>query len=487
MYQEDTDQGERPKIKLLPFQKEIINEVHHGEKPEILFSAGRGNGKTFISAQIVADFIWEKSPYYRKGEEVIVVAGNLSQASILFAELQWLREQENYAFSDSINNKQIIHKEDRTICRVVSSKASGALGLGANHALIVADEAGGWEEKEGEMMQEALLGALGKPGSTMKILWIGTIAPAKGAWWERKVADGSTKRCKSFVYAIENENEWDIEEKVLKANPLKAAFPDSKRFLLDELDEAKQDYNKSIYFKNWLLNFSTANRRQVLLTAPQIKMLLQRDLPEKRGDFVLGLDLGDNVAFSAAAAIWQTGYVEVFACCAGIPLIRERERDDAKPAGLYQKLVERDLLHVVHGKHTVPPQFVLDLVKTMWGEPFKVLSDQYRQRQLADICDWYIEYTNSKVNAQANFGIEAFREYASDGQISIAKHCHPLLVMSLADARIEIDSAGLARTVKKNESNSGRDDVCDALVLASALYKQEFDLQSMAPKVLTLM
>ena len=414
------------------------------------------------------------------------MAGNLSQASILFAELQWIRESDDYSISDSINNKQIIHKTDRTICRVVSSKATGALGLGANHALIVADEAGGWEEKEGEMMAEALLGALGKPGSKMKILWIGTIAPAKGAWWERKVADGTTKRCESFVYAIENENEWDDPNKVLEANPLKSHFPDSKKFLLDELEEAKKDYNKSIYFKNWLLNFSTANRRQVLLTAPQIKSLLERPLPDKSGEYVLGLDLGDNVAFSAAAAIWKSGYVECFACCAGIPEIRERERDDAKPAGLYQKLVELDLLHVVHDKHTVPPQFVLDLVKTMWGEPFKVMSDQYRQRQLQDICDWYVEYTNSKVTAQANFGIEAFREYASDGQISIAKHCHPLLVMSLADARIEIDSAGLARTIKKNQNNSGRDDVCDALVLASALWKQEFDLASLAPSVLTL-
>ena len=478
--------GIRPEIELLPFQREIIDEVHNGTHPEILFSAGRGNGKTFISAQIVADLIWHESPYYRKGEEIIVVAGNLSQASILFAELQWLRDCEEYSISDSINTKQIIHKKDRTICRVVSSKATSALGLGANHSLIIGDECGGWEEKEGELMQEALLGALGKPGSTMKILWVGTIAPAKGAWWERKVADGNTKRCKAFVYAIENENEWDDVDKVLEANPLKAAFPDSKRFLLEELEEAKQDYNKSIYFKNWLLNFSTANRRQVLLTAPQIKELLARPRPGKDGDYVLGLDLGDNVAFSAAAAIWKSGHVELFAACAGIPDIRERERDDAKPAGLYQKLVDLDLLHVVHGKHTVPPQFVLDLCKQMWGEPFKVMSDQYRQRQLADICDWYIEYTNSKVNAQANFGIEAFREYASDGQIAIAEHCHPLLLMSLADARIEIDSAGLARTIKKNQSNSGRDDVCDALVLASALWKQEFDLMGTAPMVGTL-
>ena len=482
----ETNQGIRPKIALLPFQQEIINEVHNGDYPEILFSAGRGNGKTFISAQIVADLIWHKSPHYRKGEEVIVVAGNLSQASILFAELQWLRESEDYSISDSINNKQIIHKTDRTVCRVVSSKASGALGLGANHSLIVADEAGGWLAREGELMQEALLGALGKPGSKMKILWIGTIAPALGEWWERKVADGTTSRCKSFVYAIENENDWTDVDKVLAANPLKAHFDDSKKFLLDEMEEAKKDYGKSIYFKNWLCNYSTANRRQVLLTAAQINLLYQRPTFEKNGDYVLGLDLGDNVAFSAAAAIWESGHTEIVAACAGYPSIREREKDDAKPKGLYQKLVDLDLLHMVHGKHTVSPQFIIDLVETMWGEPFKVMSDQYRQRELADICDWYIEYTNTKVNAQANFGIEAFREYASDGQISIAAHCQPLLTMALADARVEIDSAGLARTVKKNESNNGRDDASDALILACALFKQEFDLRSIAPTAATL-
>ena len=480
-------QGIRPTINLLPFQTEIIDSVHSGKYAEVLFSAGRGQGKTFISSQLVADLIWEQSPYYEKGKEVIVVASTLAQAGTLFHELDWIRESEDYKISDSLNQKLIQHKEHRTACRVISSNAVGALGLGANQSLIIADEVGAWDERGGTLMAEALLGALGKPGSTMRILWVGTVAPAKCSFWERKVNEGDTDRCKAFVYKLKEESDWDKESIALELNPLKAHFEDSKKFLLAELEAAKQDYSKSLYYKNWILNYSTGSERQVLLTAPQVKRLIELEAPPREGEYVLGLDLGDNTAFSAAAAIWSNGRVEGIAACSGIPNIAERERNDAKAAGTYKKLVDNDLLHCVPDKHTVPLDWFLDLIKMKFqSEPFMVAADQFRFRELEDMCDWDIEYRRTTTTEGANFGIEAFRQYASDGKIYIAKECSPLFVLSVADARVDTDGAGLSRTVKKSADNTGRDDFAHALILACDLFKTEFDIRGGTPAVFSL-
>ena len=486
-------QGIRPDIALLPFQQEIVDAVHSGKYPEVLFSAGRGQGKTFISSQLVADLIWYKSPLYEKGKEVIVVASTLAQAGTLFHELQWMRDCEEYQISDTINQKQILHKKDRTACRVISSNAVGALGLGANQSLIIADEIGAWESRGGNLMAEALLGALGKPGSTMRILWVGTVAPAKNAFWERKVNEAAeaseSDGCKSFVYKLDakDEDDWDNVDRVLELNPLKAAFDDSRAFLLKELEAAKADYGKRIYFLNWLLNYSTGSERHLLLTAPQIKTLFENEVPPREGEYVLGLDIGDNQAFSAAAAVWQNGRVEGFAACSGIPSIRERERNDAKAEGTYKRLVDLDLLHTVPDKHTVPLEWFLDLIKIkLQKEPFLVAADQFRYRELKDVCDWSLEYRRTTTAENANFGIEAFRQYASDGGISIAKECQPIFALSFADARVETDGAGLSRTVKKSADNTGRDDLAHALILACDLYKSEFDLKGGTPAVFSL-
>ena len=472
----------RPEYELLDFQKDIINAVHNGGHSEILFSSSRGEGKTFLAAEIIADLIWEESPLYQEGKEVVVVAGTLQQASLLLDALSWMRDADNYQFTDSVNQKKITHTTDRTRMRVASSNAEGSLGLGANQSLVVADEASSWNAKEGELMHEALRFALGKPGSGLKILWISTIAPDKCTFFGKMAVEGDTKRRKCFVYRLEDESKWCDEEEVLRLNPLKASFPDSRELLLDELAAAQNDLAEEIRFKNWRLNYNAASERQVLLTAPQVKTLLDKEAQPREGAYYLGLDLGDSVAFSAAAAVWPNGRAEVLAACSGIPAIKERERLDAKPAGLYERLVREDLLHIAHGKHSTPLEFLLDIVEKRWGVPFLAAADQYRKKELADRSNWDIRFRNTTTASDANFGIAAFREYAADGRLSIAPECRPLITLALADSRVEADANGFYKCVKMNQDNTGRDDAAHALILACDLMKTE-ELKGGSPLV----
>ena len=57
--------------------------------------------------------------------------------------------------------------------------------------LLVADEPGSWEVNGGTLMADAITTALGKPDSPMKVIYIGTLAPATSGWWHDLIADGS--------------------------------------------------------------------------------------------------------------------------------------------------------------------------------------------------------------------------------------------------------------------------------------------------------
>ena len=45
------------------------------------------------------------------------------------------------------------------------------------------DESGSWETKGGLLIHNAIQTAQGKPGTPLKVIYIGTLAPAESRWW----------------------------------------------------------------------------------------------------------------------------------------------------------------------------------------------------------------------------------------------------------------------------------------------------------------
>ena len=106
----------------------------------------------------------------------------------------------DYRFNDSVTRLAILHKASSTKLRVISSNGKSAMGI-VNTRILVADEPGSWEVVGGELMANAILTSLGKPGSPMKAIFIGTLAPALNGWWHDLVADGSRgKNLRSIAY-----------------------------------------------------------------------------------------------------------------------------------------------------------------------------------------------------------------------------------------------------------------------------------------------
>ena len=72
------------------------------------------------------------------------------------------------------------------------SNGKGSMGI-VGCPVAVLDEAGSWEVNGGQLMHDSIQGALGKPDSPMRAIYIGTVAPATAAgWWPELVKGGSS-------------------------------------------------------------------------------------------------------------------------------------------------------------------------------------------------------------------------------------------------------------------------------------------------------
>ena len=95
-----------------------------------------------------------------------------------------------YRYLDSFTRIGITHKPTNTRLRVLSSDAKRAAGI-VRCPLLVADEPGAWNVAAGTLMFDMIQTALGKPGSPMTVVYIGTLAPATGGWWPALVDAGT--------------------------------------------------------------------------------------------------------------------------------------------------------------------------------------------------------------------------------------------------------------------------------------------------------
>ena len=157
----------------------------------------------------------------------------------------------------------IVHKPTNTRLRVLSSNGKTALGI-VGCPLLVADEPGAWETVGGTMMADAIETAIGKPGSDMKVIYIGTLAPATGGWWHELVEGGS--RGSTYVQSLQGDLEkWDQWSEIRRVNPLVDISSTFRKRLLQERDEARGDTRLKARFLSYRLNLPSADESTMLL------------------------------------------------------------------------------------------------------------------------------------------------------------------------------------------------------------------------------
>ena len=451
---------------LLPFQQaftDAVCRVNH--PPEIAaLSVPRGNGKSWLCGGLVARSLTPGDPLFEPGVENILVSSSTNQARITleFARAA-LGESDGYRW----RNDGVVHLESRARVRIVSSDARRALGLGANVRLIVCDEPGAWSPIQGRRLWDAMLTSLGKRRT--QIIVVGTLAPAPlmgpASWWPQFVAEGSGDGRHVALLQADSERWGDFDE-VLRVNPVAAINPHLRRVLEREHRSALASERAARTFRQYRLNIpGDPVESQPLITSAEWERVCARPVPECEGKPVIGIDLGGNRSWSAAAAIWPNGRVESWALAPGVPSLAEQEHADHVADDSYSELVRSGGLAVDAGR-AVPS--VERLLSRVWAwEPAAIVCDNYRAPELHQVVSGRVRVIErARSGGEATGNIQALRSLLLDTEAGVVAESRALLGAAWAQTNLVIDNAGLTKVTKLDNRRS-RDDAAAALLLAA--------------------
>ena len=467
-------------MKLLPFQQRFTRAALAPGIRTAALSLPRGNGKSTLAGMMLADHLRRLD-----GLECVLLAGSLEQARPVFRTIRDELGELDWRHADSKTQIGSRHRHGTTTrLRVISSKGKTAMGL-VGVPFVVADEPGAWEVVGGELMHSALQTALGKPGSPMRVIYIGTLAPAISGWWHDMVSRGSHGSTHVTVMRGDRKT-WDSWATIRRCNPLMSLprFPESRATLLEERDDARRDDAKLAQFLSLRLNLPTAAESEMLLTLQDWERVIGRPIPEPAGAPIVGVDLGGNRAWSAAVAIWETGRVEAVAVTPGVPDIDEQERRDRVPAGTYRGLVNDGRLLVADGLNQPEPDQLLSAVLDLWGPPACVVADRFKAGALQDAVGgrWPVEFRIMRWSEQTE-DVDGIRKLARDWCIGVDEESRRLLAFSIATALVEPDTSGNVRLKKRGTHNTSRDDVAAAFVLAAGAVERWRRAKPVPPSV----
>ena len=457
------------RVTVLPFHRRWILDAFHPDIQIAALSCPRGSAKTWLSGQLAALAMRPGSPTWKTGIETLVVSASLEQSRIL---LGFVREAladvyDEYRWLDSGQRLAVTHRATGTKLRVLSSSAKRAMGL-SQFSAIYADEPGAWENRGGALMWDALRQSLGKlPGQ--RLVLIGTRAPADaGAWWPSLLDAGSGTGTHVTVLSSPDDEPWDAWNTIRTTNPLVMHNPDLRKTILRERDDARRNESLRPAFLAYRLNRQVDVYNDVLVKAEDWRAVEGRVVPPRHGKAIVGLDLGSERSWSGAWCLWPNGRSECYAVCPGIPDLAERERQDAMPKGVYQRLHDDGVLLVDKGLRVSRPSTLIDYMVNEKNISIEaIVCDRFMLGTLQDAVTgrWPVVPRVTRWS-EATEDIAGFRRLVADGPLSIVPECRGLARVALAGASVASDDQGSVRLQKKRHGRS-RDDVAVAGTLAA--------------------
>ena len=192
---------------LEPFQTRFLKAATAPGINLAALSLPRENGKSRLAAFLIERILTPSDPLFRPGTESVLVAASIEQARIVFRFVRAELEPTGaYRFVDSVTRCGITHVPTGTRLRIIGSNGKTAMGL-VGCPWAVCDEPGAWECIAGRLVHDAIETAKGKPGSPLRSLYIGTIAPSMSGWWH-DIATGRTGNGRAVMCLQGNREKW---------------------------------------------------------------------------------------------------------------------------------------------------------------------------------------------------------------------------------------------------------------------------------------
>ena len=323
----------------------------------------------------------------------------------------------------------------------------------------------------GQLLFDAIETAKGKPGSPLRSLYIGTIAPSMDGWWSDLATSKSGKG--RVVMTLQGDREkWDSWAEVRRVNPLTRISPEFRKQLRSELKAAIADSRLKARFLSYRLNLPSADESTMLLTVDDFEQMASREVADQRGRPIVAVDLGRR-----KSVVRRHGHMAVGPCggrrdCAGDS--RDRGTRGPRPSAAWDLWAPAPnrTLRMAHGLRVQPPAALMAAITEAWGEPELIVCDRFRLGELKDCVNGTQVVPRVSRWSEAGDDIRSLRRLVKDGPLSVEETSRPLLAASLAVAMVKNDDQGNTRLTKKASNNTARDDVAAALVLGAGVFQR---------------
>ena len=452
---------------LLPFQKRFVDALTRKQgAPDIgILCTPRAQGKSWLCGKLIGRSLTPGDVLHEDSVENVLVASSRSQASIT---LEFARQALSDVPGIRWSNDGAIHVESRARIKIISSDARRSLGLGAHARWLFCDEPSAWSPQAGRRLIDSMRTALGK--RKCQIVLCGTVAPSPtqgpGAWWPDMVAAGSGAGIHLELLQAD-ETKWREWDECLRVNPAHLVNPFLEKTLRREFAEALKSERAAIPFRQYRLNLpgGESTGEQPLITMAEWERVCARPVPECEGKPVIGVDLGGNRSWSAAAALWPSGRIEAWASAPGQPSLAEQEHQDQVPDGSYSELVKSGGLSVDAGR-AVPG--IQRLLARIWNwEPAAIIGDSFRVQELHKVVQGRVRIVErGRGHGESTSNVQALRSLLLDTQAGVVAESRALLAAAFEQTNLVIDNAGLTK-VSKIDARRSRDDAAAALLLAA--------------------
>ena len=465
-------------FKLLGWQRRLLARAFK-QPDDAALSMGRGGGKTTFVAAIACAAVDVDAPIVEPMAECLVVSSSFDQGLICFRHMLHFLEPSferwgvgpagRFRIQDSANRATIQDRKTKAMVRVLGSDPRRLHG--AAPKLLLLDEVAQWPPERVGPMLAALRTSRGKiPGS--KALWLGTRPGTPDHPFQRAL-DGHGVGF-SLCYAAPKDAD-PFERATWKlANPGLDHLPDLEAVIRSEAEDAKRDPAALQSFRALRLNQGVSDVvLSVLLDADTWQASTELPEPDTRAtDCVLGLDLGQNAAMSAASAYFRDGTLEAVACFPELPGLAERGLADGV-GNLYQLMAERgELFHA--GRRVSDIAALLRECLERWGRPVAIVCDRWRVAELKQ----HLEAVSFPLADLVERG-QGFKDGGQDVRdfraAVLGDYVRPsqslLLTAAMSEARTTGDPSGnwkIAKHVQGGRRANSRDDACAAAVIAVA-------------------
>ena len=455
-------------LRLFPWQKRFLRGAF-GQPDDAALSLARGGGQsTFTSAIACAALA---GPMVEPMAEVLIVASSFDQGLVNFRHiLHFLKpdieaDPKRWRIQDSANRATITDRQTGAMLRVLGSDPRRLHG--AAPKLILADEVAQWPETQIDRMLAALETSRGKIAGS-KMLWLGTRAARPDHPFEAAFKQVGYAQ----VHAARQDDPPFQRRTWRKANPGLDRLPDLEAAIRQESARAKIDPSALARFKALRLNQGVSDTVENVLLDADVWREIETEQAASGAAYVLGIDLGQNAAMSAAAAYWtDTGGLDCFAVFPLEPTLHHRGLADGVDR-LYVECADRGEL-IQAGLKVSDVSALLEETLNRWGPPAAIVCDRWREAELRQELVKQ-EYPGCPLVVRGmgfqdgGADVREFRAACLDGQVQPVRSL--LLRSAMSGARVATDPAGNSKLAKGGQGRRMRcrDDAVAASILAVA-------------------